>query len=277
VNLTSAILQAWDEPYQLTEEQVAFYRENGFIKLNHVFTPEQVAQVDVVITAEVNRRNTERRPMEERDTYSKAFLQIMNLWTTSPAARSFVFSKRLARIAAALMQVQGVRLYHDQALYKEPGGGITPWHADQYYWPLDSDRSVTAWIPLQATPMEMGPLEFSAGSIHLTTGRNLKIGDESQQVLADALAKGGYQRIAEPFNLGEVSFHAGWLYHRAGPNQTSAMRKVMTVIYIDRDIRLANPLNPNQQEDWDTWCPGARVGEIIDTVLNPVLYENQDH
>ena len=59
---------------------------------------------------------------------------------------------------------RGVRMYHDQALYKEAGGGITPWHADQYYWPLETDKTITAWIPLQATPLEMGPLEFSAGS-----------------------------------------------------------------------------------------------------------------
>ena len=67
---------------------------------------------------------------------------------------------------AKLLGVAGVRLYHDQSLYKEPGGGITPAHADQYYWPLASDRIVTAWIPLQPVPEDMGPLAFYAGSHH---------------------------------------------------------------------------------------------------------------
>ena len=62
------------------------------------------------------------------------------------------------------MEVEGVRLYHDQALFKEAEGGITPWHADQYYWPLSTSKTITDLIPLQATPLEMGPLEFSAGS-----------------------------------------------------------------------------------------------------------------
>jgi Phytanoyl-CoA dioxygenase (PhyH) len=57
--------------------------------------------------------------------------------------------------------VGGVRLYHDQALYKEAGGGPTPWHADQYYWPLTTDRVVTAWVPLQAVSADMGPLAFA--------------------------------------------------------------------------------------------------------------------
>lgn len=48
-----------------------------------------------------------------------------------------------------IAQVDGVRIYHDQALNKEPGGGYTPWHCDGYYWPLQSDKILTAWVPLQ--------------------------------------------------------------------------------------------------------------------------------
>ena len=55
------------------------------------------------------------------------------------------------------MEVEGVRMYHDQASYKEAYGGITPWHADQYYSSLDKDRTITAWIPLLAVPKNMEP------------------------------------------------------------------------------------------------------------------------
>ena len=50
------------------------------------------------------------------------------------------------------------------------------------------------------------------------------------------------------------------------------MRKVMTIIYMDEEMRLKAPENENQHNDWQTWCPGAAVGQIIDTPLNPVLY-----
>jgi hypothetical protein len=66
----------------------------------------------------------------------------------------------MARIAAKLMDVDGVRLYHDQALYKEPIGGITPWHADEFYWPLSNDNTVAAWIPLLSIPLRWGPLQI---------------------------------------------------------------------------------------------------------------------
>jgi ectoine hydroxylase-related dioxygenase (phytanoyl-CoA dioxygenase family) len=220
----------------------------------------------------VKRLNTQHLALEDRDTYGKAFLQIMNLWVQSDAVHPFVFSKRLAQIAADLLGIEGVRLYHDQALFKEPGGGITPWHADQYYWPLASDRTITVWIPMQATPLPLGALEFSAGSQHLALGRDKEIGDESQELLEQALRDGGYSHIIEPFDLGEVSFHLGWLFHRAGANTTQNMRAVMTMIYMDKDMILKAPENENQQQDWDQWCPGAEIGKVIDTEFNPVLF-----
>ena len=211
--------------------------------------------------------------MEERDTYGKAFLQIMNLWTHTSAVKDIVFSKKIAQITTGLMQTAGVRLYHDQALFKEPKGGHTPWHADQYYWPLATENTVTAWIPLQATPLNYGPLEFSAGSNKLTAGRDKQISDESQAFLEAELKRNAFNHVVEPFDVGEISFHRGWLYHRAGPNVSGNMRKVMTMIYMDKDTVLKTPENHNQQADWDTWCPGATVGEIVNTPLNPVLYE----
>lgn len=270
--MTTDINNELEKPYPLTESQIDFFRQNGFIKLSHVLSPDVIAYMDETITREVHRLNTQHLPMDQRDTYGRAFLQIMNIWIQSGPVREIVFSKRLAKIAADLLEVDGVRLYHDQALYKEPGGGQTPWHADQYYWPLASDRTVTVWVPLQETLLPMGPLEFSSRSNHLPTGRDLKISDESQQVLEEALRDQGYTHVVEPFSLGDVSYHIGWLYHRAGANQTDRMRKVMTMIYMDKDMVLKQPENPNQINDWNTWCPGAVVGEVIQTARNPVLF-----
>jgi ectoine hydroxylase-related dioxygenase (phytanoyl-CoA dioxygenase family) len=267
------IAEELNTPLPLTDSQVDNYQENGFIKLKNVLSATAIDYMRETISSEVKKLNTQHLPMEERDTYGKAFLQIMNIWTKSERVKDIVFSKRLARIATDLMRVNGVRMYHDQALFKEPGGGHTPWHADQYYWPLSNDNTVTAWIPLQKTGLELGPLEFSAKSQQLQEGRTLKISDDSEAVIQKKLTLNDFKKVVEPFDIGEISFHNGWLFHRAGANQTSEMRCVMTVIYMDKDMRLAAPLNENQQNDWDTWCPGARVGEVIDTPLNPVLYE----
>jgi ectoine hydroxylase-related dioxygenase (phytanoyl-CoA dioxygenase family) len=265
-------MKTLETPYELSQEQIDFYQKKRFIKLKNVFDAETLAYYNEVISKQVEKMNTVKTKVDERDTYGKAFLQLFNLWRENDEVKAFVFSKRLAKIATDLMQVDGVRMYHDQALFKEGGGGITPWHADQYYWPLSSDKTITAWIPLQAVPKEMGPLEFSAGSHQIVEGRDLKIGDDSEKLIAQKLRVTDFEHVIEPFDLGEVSFHSGWVFHRAGANITNQMRKVMTVIYMDKNMILQEPTNENQINDWNTWCNGAKVGEIIDTELNPVIY-----
>jgi ectoine hydroxylase-related dioxygenase (phytanoyl-CoA dioxygenase family) len=266
----SALGNEIDLEYVLSPEHIEFYRENGYIHLKSVLSAEVLEGHRAEVAAKVRELSTETLPLDQRTTYAKAFLQVMNLWRSSEAVRTFVAGKRLARIAAELIGCNGVRLYHDQALYKEPGGGITPWHADQYYWPLSNERTVTVWIPLTEVSLPMGPLSFCPGSQRIQDGRNLAISDDSEETLKRRLAD--YGTIEEPFELGDVSFHAGWTFHRAGANSTQRMREAFTILYMDREMRLAEPRNANQATDRERWCPGVRVGEIVASELNPVLY-----
>ena len=180
-SVPESISKSINETYIVSESQIDFFRNNGFIKLKQVFSKEEIDYLNTVITDQVNQLNQQVLSLDKRDTYGKAFLQIMNIWKNSDIVKELVFGKKLAKIASELLEVEGVRIYHDQALYKEPSGGHTPWHADQYYWPLASDNTVTAWMPLQETPLEWGPLEFSAGSNQLTEGRDKEISDDSHQ------------------------------------------------------------------------------------------------
>ncbi|MFK8006683.1 MAG: phytanoyl-CoA dioxygenase family protein [Saprospiraceae bacterium] len=261
-----------NQPLPLTSEQINFYKKNKFIKIKQVLDAPTIEYYNNVITKKVNELNQTSIPLEKRGTYGKAFLQLMNLWREDEEIKQLIFSKRIAQIASDLMQVKGVRLYHDQALFKEAGGGITPWHADQFYWPLSNDNTVTAWIPLQAVPLKMGPLEFSAGSHVIQEGRDLAIGDESENFIEKKLRVTDFQHVIESFDIGEISFHSGWIFHRAGANITNEVRKVFTIIYMDKNMVLKKPENKNQINDWNTWCPGAKIGEVIDSPINPVLF-----
>lgn len=273
MNTLPASIQSFlNSSYELTPDQINFYQKNRYIKLKQVLNKETLEFYNREITDQVEKMNTGNIKMYERTTYGKAFLQLFNLWRERDSIKSLVLSKRLGEIAASLMQCNGARIYHDQALFKEPGGGITPWHADQFYWPLATDKTVTVWMPLQETSLDMGPLEFSAGSHTIVEGRELAISDESEIKIEQNLKVIDFKHIVEPFELGEVSFHSGWVFHRAGANQTGQMRKVMTIIYMDKDMILKNPENDNQVHDWNTWCPGAIIGETINTEINPVVF-----
>ncbi len=266
------LLQELDTPYSVSTEAIAFYQKNGYIKLKQVLSPDVLTYYGAVITELVFRLNTLDKPMSERTTYERAFLQIMNLWRQDEQAKEFVFSKRLARIATDLMGVEGVRIYHDQALYKEPSGGITPWHADQFYWPLSSNKTTTVWIPLQDTPMELGPLAFAEGSQGVEIGRDLEISDESEQILTDALNNENFPLNDTPFDLGEISYHSGWTFHRAGPNVSDRPRGVMTVIYMDKDQTVMQPRNSYQVADHTMWLASVPIGSKPQDELNPVLF-----
>ncbi|TDM08412.1 MAG: phytanoyl-CoA dioxygenase [Ideonella sp. MAG2] len=261
-----------DSLYPLSEAQIAQFRRDGFIKLKDVLEPDTLAHYGREITRLTIELNTQQRPLEERSTYDKAFLQVMNLWEQSPLVGRFVMGQRLGRLAAQLLEVDGVRLYHDQSLYKEPSGGITPAHADQYYWPLASDRTITAWIPLQAVPEDMGPLGFYARSQSVEFGRDLGISDESEEKISANMARHGFEFCSGAFELGEVSFHLGWTFHKAGANRSTQPRSVMTVIYMDAAMRLGAALNAIQSNDAAQWCPGVQLGELAASRKNPVIY-----
>jgi ectoine hydroxylase-related dioxygenase (phytanoyl-CoA dioxygenase family) len=260
-----------DMRFPVTERQIDDFWRDGFIRLRGVLAPDVVAAYEPEITQKVIELNTMHLPIEERSTYDKAFLQVTNLARHSDVVRRFVVGARLAGIAAELLRVSRVRLYADQALYKEPGGDITPWHADQYYWPLSSNRTVTAWIPLQDTPSEMGPLEFARGSHEIDIGRDLGISDESEAFVSEALSSHDVAVDHEPYVLGDVSFHLGWTFHHARPNHSAEPRRVMTIIYVDAEIRATEPRTREHRESLEVTMPGVEPGEVLDTPVNPML------
>jgi hypothetical protein len=118
----------------------------------------------------------------------------------------------------------------------------------------------------------MGPIGFYAGSQKFDFGRDLPISDESEARITREMERQRFVLVDDPFELGEVSFHSGWTFHRAGPNRTDQPRSVMTIIYMDRDMRLKEPA-AGQQDDRKAFCPAVEVGEIIDSPKNPILDE----
>jgi ectoine hydroxylase-related dioxygenase (phytanoyl-CoA dioxygenase family) len=264
-----------DSAYALGAEERDRFAANGFVRLAGVFDPAELAAYEPEITSIVLEINKQNVPLSQRSTaLQRAFLRAPNVWQCSGAARQLVFAKRLARIAAELLGASSVRLYHDQALYKEPGGGATPWHLDQFAWPLPTGRACTIWIPLQDTPVEMGPLTFVVGSNRTAIlGSDLPTSDESDTMLGDAIAAKRLSVAAEPFRLGDVSVHSGLTLHRAGANNSDDVRKVLTIIYLDAEAKVEQPTNLYQEKSL-ALMPGAEVGSVPDTALNPVLYRS---
>ena len=251
-------------------ENIDEFSKKGHTLISNVLSAEEINAYRPVIVNAAEKYNTEKRKMEDRDTYGKAFLQIMNLWRCDEGVRQFVLSKRLAKIAADLMGVENVRIYHDQALFKEPGGGPTPWHQDQYYWPIDTNNTITMWMPLTDIDVGMGMLTFASGSFTNGAIFDFEISDESESAFEDYVKKEQFPITrAQIMKAGDATFHRGFTIHNAPGNNSDKMREVMTIIYIADGARVSPPKHQWQKNDHQKWLMGKPVGELIDSELNP--------
>lgn len=259
--------------HHVAPERVSEYRRKGHTVLREVATAEEIGIYRPLIRSAALRQNTETRPLAERDTYGRAFLQSFNLWTADEDVRRFSLARRFAGIAADLMGVDAVRIYHDQALFKEAGGGPTPWHQDQYYWPFDGDDTITMWMPLVDVPAAVGTMSFVTGSHRHGYLGDFGISDESDAVFAATIEERQLRTETHgAVQAGDATFHAGWTLHSAPGNPTSDVREVMTVIYFADGLRIAEPANDAQHVDLARWLPGLAPGDPAASRLNPIVY-----
>ena len=270
--MNTTILPVLDKTIAISTDQINSFSREGHILVKAVLSTDEVMAYREAINEAAYRHNTEKRALEERDTYGKAFLQIMNLWEADKKVKQFTLAKRFAKIAADLLGVDNVRIYHDQALYKEPGGGFTPWHQDQYYWPLDTNNTVTMWMPLMDIDEEMGMLTFASNSHNAGFVENIAISDKSEAVLEKFIKDKGFKiSRAESMKAGDATFHYGWTLHSAPGNKSSVVREVMTVIYFADGARIIAPKNEHQENDLTAWLGGLKPGEKADSRRNPLV------
>ncbi|MFT3948226.1 MAG: phytanoyl-CoA dioxygenase family protein [Agriterribacter sp.] len=257
----------------ISEQQIRQFQEDGHTLIRSILNAEEVDAYRDTIVAAADKFNSETRKLADRDTYGKAFLQIMNLWRNDENVKKFVLAKRFAKIAADLLSVKNVRVYHDQALFKEPGGGPTPWHQDQNYWPLDTDKTVTMWMPLVDIPnADMGMLTFASGSHRKGNISDVIISDESEETFESYVRKHQFP-VYRPSSMkaGDATWHYGYTIHNAPGNKSDVRREVMTIIYFADGATVSQPKHQWQENDHQKWLMGKTVGTPADSELNPAI------
>jgi ectoine hydroxylase-related dioxygenase (phytanoyl-CoA dioxygenase family) len=261
-----------DTPYALSEQQVQQYRRDGHILLRQVASAEEMNPYRRLIADRVFNSEKAKVPLAQRTAYCQAFVQIANLWEESPEIARFVMAKRFAKLAADLMGVDGVRLYHDQALFKEAGGGPTFWHQDQYYWPLATSNTITLWLALVDVPIEKGVLTFASQSHRDGMVCEEAISDDSDMAIREIVRQREFPISQAAMQAGDATFHSGWTLHYAPENRSSEAREIMTIIYYEDGATISEPDNPHRPVDLERWFPGQKPGEVAASRLNPLLW-----
>ena len=223
-------------PYKLTEEHHCNFRRDGFIRLPNVLSPGAVVRLRKELISLLNKTF----PANNR---SKRFLSLEMMWIESPVVRQYVLSPRIAKISADLLSVKSVRLYHDNALSKEPGCGRTPWHYDDHHFPLETNDVVTAWMPAQPVPLSMGPLSFAKplNVFNLVKNITFNKNDTSYDKKVTEIFKANNVSIdSKPFGIGEASFHHNLSFHTAGNNRTKRSPRKTKFLSVNAFIGYSN-------------------------------------
>ncbi len=253
------------EPYPLDDAAVAAFAREAFVKLPGVLSPAVV------------RRLAERLEgllrAEHGDDVAGRFTALEQMWLHDDLMREVALSPRLGGLAATLLGEAGVRIYHDNALSKEPGCGRTPWHHDAEHFPLDTVQAVTAWIPMSAIPGRMGPLSFARGREVRALVEDLafdKVGTSYDAAVAARFAEQEVAVEAGPFDVGDVSFHSALCFHTAGPNRTTQPRRALATTYYADGARVVGA--PTLVSGtWRDFLPGVEPGAVAASPLNPVV------
>lgn len=230
---------------ELTLEEIERYRTDGFTVVPGLLDAAEVEHWRTVIDRAVEARGRENVPgsrllpvdLEELpaavrvevEYYQRVFTQRMNLWQVDDEARELVIDPRIGRMAAMLAGVDGIRLFHDQALYKEAWGNPTAFHLDVPYWSFTSRQAISLWVALDDVTPQNGALAFLPGSQRTARFRNVGIGRELGALFEKYPEWNEIEPVMVPMRAGDASFHSGLTAHGAAANLTPRPRRAMTL------------------------------------------------
>jgi phytanoyl-CoA hydroxylase len=267
----------------VTDQQITSYRDNGFVVL-----PELLDAAELLVWRQVIERattgRTSRLPLqgenyeesfheggysESDGYYNNVFTQKINLWMTDKDARELVLSEWLGRVATDLAGVDGMRIWLDQALVKEPWGNPTAFHIDVPFWGFTSPNALTIWIALSDSTLVNGALGYIPGSHKLEEYNNSQVAPDLGAIFKIYPQFADIEPMFCPVKAGSAVVHNGLTVHGAGANMTPKRRFAMTVAYMPDGATF------NGQQDILTNDYVARlaVGDVLnDESFNPLVY-----
>lgn len=231
------------------EAAVRSFETHGFLGVRDVLTPEETADF---------LRQVKDLEVEQTRSYfyreNPQYTQHVNVWRDHAALRRHVFNARLAEIARRLSRAGRLRLWHDQAIIKPPGGRPTTWHQDLPAWPMIEAGTFTAWIALVGATVASGALQYIPGShrwgrlAHTTLPRELIETPEGLRYLVPEDKLDQLTPVSMELPAGGVTFHHSLLLHGASPNITGGARYGFIVNYMPDGVRYSGRPHPVVEE-----------------------------
>src|SRR5450759_1673996 len=218
--------------YRITKEQQESYRQNGFVVIEDFLDNQELETWRYVTLEAVQQRMRERNGLTNQDDpdayYSQVFVQCVRLADTHEGMAQLMLDARLGEAAATLAGVQGIRIWHDQALIKQPYGNPTAWHLDNPYWSFYSRDAISIWVALDSATLANGCLWYMPGTHKTARNDNSGIGSNLAGLFKVYPEWATMRAVSAPCSAGSAVFHNGLTAHAAGANMTPFPRRAMT-------------------------------------------------
>ena len=279
---------------ELSEEQIASYRENGFVVLEGFLSPEETAHwrdttqeaVDQRLAtlenassgmvsgvsdsvAELEENRLKSNAADPDGYYSQVFTQCLKLAETHPGMHELMHDPRLGKLIATLAGVDGIRIWHDQALFKPPYGNPTGWHLDNPYWSFSSRNAISIWVALDDATKDNGCLYYVPGSHKTATYKNVGIGKNQGDLFKVYPEWRSIDPVGCPAPAGSAVIHNGLTAHGAGANMTNKPRRAMTCAYMP-DGEIFNGVRNILPE---AYFQSLQIGDMLnDDSVNPLIW-----
>ncbi|MDB5110612.1 MAG: phytanoyl-CoA dioxygenase [Mucilaginibacter sp.] len=268
----------------VSQSQIDYYQENGFVVIEDFLTPDELDYWRETVMSAISNRAGQKIPGKagkvgeddginnDADYFSKVFDQLINLWQTDDNVKELMCNPEIGEMAAKLAGVDGIRIWHDQALFKKPWANPTSWHLDTPFWSFSDRKALSIWIALDDATLENGCLFFIPGSHKKTGFENPGIGKNMDSIYEYYPSFRKMPSVAAPMKAGSCSFHNGLTIHGANANMTSGSRRAMTCAYMPE----GNVYNGIQNILTEEQVSKLKVGDLLnDERQTPLIYSKK--
>ncbi len=256
---------------------IASYRENGFLVLEGFLDEADLAtwrrctEEAIATSLAQGPGATHLNNQGDPDSYyAQVFTQCLQLANLHAGMRELMHDARLGRIAGELAGVDGIRIWHDQALVKPPFGNATAWHLDNPYWSFSSRDSLSIWVALDDATLANGCMWYLPGTHKTARYDNAGIGHNQADLFKIYPEWRDIEPVACPCPAGSAVFHNGLVAHGAGANMTNKSRRAMTCGYMPDGSRFNGTRNILPADVFERLAPGD---VFADDTLNPLIWK----
>lgn len=258
----------------ISSEQIEQYRRDGFLVIEGFLDAQELEQWRKVTADAVQQRLAEKGALTnqgEDNYYANVFIQCVRLADTHAGMAELMLDPHLGQTAATLAGVDGIRIWHDQALIKPPYGNPTSWHLDNPYWSFHSPDALSIWVALDDATYANGCMWYIPGSHQTARYENTPIGTNMGDLFAHYPEWKERDAVPCPCPAGSAVFHNGLTAHAAGPNMTSRPRRAMTCAYMPDGARFNGQKNILP----DDYFRSLREGDLLnDETQNPLIWSS---